>query len=158
MYHFSFEFSIETKIGISNYTFSANETCDFFDFKTNFQDNRLIATIIPKKQFKILSAKTKLAMSCQKNDRITLNGYQSWTDTRELTLKDRLFGINHIPKKIAKKYGFENYGDYPFHYFGHRYKIYSGGSHGYIAQKEKSGRIRQRILYIRYNINRSKKQ
>ena len=134
MYHFSFEFSIETKIGIYNYTFSANETCDFFDFKTNFQDNRLIATIIPKNQFKILSAKTKLAMSCQKNDRIMLNGYQSWTDTRELTLKDRLFGINHIPKKIAKKYGFENYGDYPFvKYSGKKGELH-GFTFGYIRQ------------------------
>ena len=134
MYHFSFEFSIETKIGISNYTFSANETCDYFDFKTNFQDNRLIATIIPKKQFKILSAKTKLAMSCQKNDRIMLNGYQSWTDTRELTLKDRLFGINRIPKKIAKKYGFENYGDYPFvKYSGKKGELH-GFTFGYIRQ------------------------
>ena len=134
MYHFSFEFSIETKIGISNYTFSANETCDFFDFKTNFQNNRLIATIIPKKQFKILSAKTKLSMSCQKNDRIMLNGYQSWTDTRELTLKDRLFGINHIPKKIAKKYGFENYGDYPFVIYSGKKGELHGFTFGYIRQ------------------------
>ena len=73
-------------------------------------------------------------MSCQKNDRIMLNGYQSWTDTRELTLKDRLFGINHIPKKIAKKYGFENYGDYPFvKYSGKKGELH-GFTFGYIRQ------------------------
>lgn len=134
MYHFSFEISIETNEGISFYTFTEKDSCAFFDFNTSFQDNRLIATIIPKTKFRVLSTKTKIPMSCEKNDRILLNGYQSWTDTRELTLKDRLVGINSIPKKLAQKYGFENYGDYPFvKYSGKKGELH-GFTFGYIRQ------------------------
>ena len=48
------------------------------------------------------------------SEAIFLNGYQSWTDSIEHTIRDKMHGLNRIPKSLIEKYAFTQYGDYTF--------------------------------------------
>ncbi|MBQ8966602.1 glycoside hydrolase family 36 protein [Ruminococcus sp.] len=64
--------------------------------------------------------------------RIFLNGYQSWTDSVEHTTADRLHGIGHIPKPLADRYAFSQYGDYTFTHYSMKKGSMHGFSYGYV--------------------------
>ena len=63
------------------------------------------------------------------DDNIFLNGYQSWTDSIEHGIHDKMRGISHIPSAIREKYAFSQYGDYNFADYG---EDMHGWSYGYI--------------------------
>ena len=54
-----------------------------------------------------------------------LNGYQSWTDTKEFALRTRLRNIHKSPHLVVKKFGMDRYGDSSFYSYSIR------RSHGY---------------------------
>ena len=66
------------------------------------------------------------------SDRIFLNGYQSWTDSQEHTIHDKLHGLDHLPKGIVQKYAFNRYGDYDFVNYDKRSGHLHGWSYGYV--------------------------
>ena len=66
------------------------------------------------------------------SDRIFLNGYQSWTDSYEHTIYDKMKGIDHIPYGIADKHAFSQYGDYTFTGYSGAQGELHGWSYGYI--------------------------
>lgn len=65
-------------------------------------------------------------------DRIFLNGYQSWTDSKELTVNDRVKGIDHIPEALVRKFNLDRYGDYNFTDYRSEYGRLHGFTYGYI--------------------------
>ena len=70
------------------------------------------------------------------SDRIFLNGYQSWTDSYEHTIYDKMKGIDHIPYGIADKHSFSQYGDYTFTGYPSVQGELHGWSYGYIRTGE----------------------
>ena len=75
----------------------------------------------------LLLHKADVSYPCHINfkDLYFLNGYQSWTDTREYRLKDRLRNIKKSPHIISRKFAMDRYGDACFY----NYSIKK--SHGY---------------------------
>lgn len=67
------------------------------------------------------------------DDKIFLNGYQSWTDSVEHDIHDKMRGINHIPSAIREKYAFSQYGDYNFADYG---DDMHGWSYAYIRNND----------------------
>ena len=68
------------------------------------------------------------------NDRFLLNGYQSWTDTREFTLAETENNIYRLPKFVVNKFAFDRYGDACFYPYSkeklHGYDLfYARGEH-----------------------------
>lgn len=61
------------------------------------------------------------------DERLFMNGYQTWTYSPELGKYDKLRGTDHIPKALLDKYAFDRYGDYHFVKYGHK----KGQSHGF---------------------------
>ena len=60
-------------------------------------------------------------------EKIFMNGYQTWTACPELDKWDRQHGVERVPKFLLEKYSFDRYGDYHFvPYSGKR-----GQSHGF---------------------------
>lgn len=60
-------------------------------------------------------------------EKIFMNGYQTWTACPELGKWDRQHGVERVPKFLLEKYSFDRYGDYHFvPYSGKR-----GQSHGF---------------------------
>ena len=67
------------------------------------------------------------------DEKIFLNGYQSWTDSVEHPVNGKMRGISHIPFAIREKYAFSQYGDYNFSEYG---DDMHGWSYGYIRNEE----------------------
>ena len=68
------------------------------------------------------------------NDRFLLNGYQSWTDTREFTLGETEKDVTRLPRWLVNKFAFDRYGDATFYPYSkkklHGYDVfYSRGEH-----------------------------
>ena len=75
----------------------------------------------------ITLAKAEVSYPCHINykDLYFLNGYQSWTDTREYHLRERLRNIKKSPHIISHMFAMDKYGDATF------YKYSIRKSHGY---------------------------
>ncbi|MDD6258785.1 MAG: alpha-galactosidase [Erysipelotrichaceae bacterium] len=61
------------------------------------------------------------------DEKIFMNGYQTWTVSPEYSIHDRIRGIHKIPKKLIDVYSFDRYGDY--HFVNYPYK--KGITHGF---------------------------
>lgn len=48
------------------------------------------------------------------DERLFMNGYQTWTYCPEYKKRDKIRGLAHLPKFIIDKYSFDRYGDYHF--------------------------------------------
>ena len=62
----------------------------------------------------ILSAEAELSLSCSQEDRIFMNGFQSWSYCPEYRPRDKIRGLKHLPKLLVRVLGLDRYGD---HYF-----------------------------------------
>lgn len=74
----------------------------------------------------IESVRAEIPVPTADDDRIFMNGYQTWTYCPEYTKKSRIRGCKGIPKAIVKHYGLDRYGDY--HFVEYPYK--AGITHG----------------------------
>ncbi len=77
------------------------------------------------KKVSLLEAKEVIPFNVNFKDTYFLNGYQSWTDTKEFHLRERLRNIKKSPHIISKMFAMEKYGDATF------YKYSIRKSHGY---------------------------
>ena len=97
---------------------------------------RTTVTMRVKRPVTLLEASFKRRYTYLADDSIFLNGYQSWTDTREFGMNETLHNMNRLPKKLKDKYHFENYGDAwfihydkdSFHSFTYSYVRHADGT------------------------------
>lgn len=75
----------------------------------------------------IKSIKAELKWEMAEDERLFMNGYQTWTYSPELKRDGKLKGTDHIPSFLLKKYFFDRYGDYHFVTYGRE----KGQSHGF---------------------------
>lgn len=160
MKDFVFFLSVSADGKNSGHMFFDSTEEDLFSVSVENDGERLKVTINPKRPITIESARIEKAWACTKKDRILLNGYQSWTDTRELTRNDRMYGLRRAPKFAVKKYGFNRYGDYHIvDYSGKKGELH-GFSYGYIRRGDEIdfiGSLNERTGYTVLKLN-SKKQ
>ncbi|MBR6349397.1 MAG: alpha-galactosidase [Lachnospiraceae bacterium] len=88
-------------------------------------DNRTTIILHPKKNIELVNASIKVDYVFDSTSKIFLNGYQSWTETREFELNEKVHNMNRLPKKLKEMFHFENYGDAWF------YKYDKNCFHGY---------------------------
>ena len=67
----------------------------------------------------------------EKHDMLYLNGYQSWTDSRERGVKDRMHSLDRVPKKVVQKFSLDRYGDNRFVRYSHARGQQHGFTYGY---------------------------
>lgn len=67
-------------------------------------------------------------------ERIFLNGYQSWTDSTEHSIKEKMRGVSHIPRALRERYAFAQYGDYTFTEYPDKAGALHGWTYGYIRR------------------------
>ncbi len=70
-----------------------------------------------------------------KSDRILLNGYQSWTDTVELSISERMRGLSRVPKTVVDRWTLDGGGDYSFV----EYTEMPGRMHGFTYMDIRNG-------------------
>lgn len=117
--------------------FCASGTNDDLDYFYDYNDNRLIVNIVPhNNNIAIKSAEIMYKYKFLDDSRIFVNGYQSWTDSREYSKLEKMHSINKIPKFIINKYSFDKYGDYTFKNYSDKAGVFHGYSYGYVRNED----------------------
>ena len=98
-------------------------------------DNRTTIKVRAKADIELIKAEETVPFHVNYNDLYFLNGYQSWTDTKEFRLSKRLRNVKKSPHIITRKFALDAYGDSRFYKYSirksHGYDIfYSKGEHG----------------------------
>ncbi len=71
------------------------------------------------------------------DERLFMNGYQTWTYCPEYKKSDRQRGVSHLPKFLVDKYSFDRYGDYHFVNYPVKPGRFHGFSYCYFRRGEK---------------------
>ena len=82
---------------------------------------------LPLEAGRLEKAEAVLHWPMAEDEKLFMNGYQTWTYSPELGKNDRLRGTDHIPRPLLEKYAFDRYGDYHFVRYGKK----RGQSHGF---------------------------
>ena len=98
------------------------------------KQNRTTVVLKAKKDIKIESAEILEPYTYNTEDLIFVNGYQSWTDTKEFTVKENLKNIYKMPKFLVNMFAFDKYGDAPFKKY--RKGVLHGFDYSYIRGKK----------------------
>ena len=104
---------------------SANASCADFELMEKREGNRVVVSLKAKTDITLLEAKERLPFHVNDKDLYFLNGYQSWTDTREYPRAKVLRNVKHCPRLITHMYRLPLYGDAIF------YSYHKKKSHGY---------------------------
>ena len=94
-------------------------------FDIRMFNNRTTVRIKALEDITLLKADEVIPFNVNFQDLYFLNGYQSWTDTKEFRLAERLRNIKKSPHIISHMFAMDKYGDATF------YKYSIKKSHGY---------------------------
>ncbi len=75
----------------------------------------------------IAAIEASLSLTMARDERLFMNGYQTWTHCPEYGKASRIRGLHGLPKAIIDRYGFDRYGDYHFVPYPNR----RGQTHGF---------------------------
>lgn len=73
--------------------------------------SRTTVTLTALEPLTLTAAEISFSHTFDRRDRFFVNGYQSWTDTREYGFGEHLRDVRKIPLPIRKAFGFLNYGE-----------------------------------------------
>lgn len=68
----------------------------------NWQDD-VLHIHVSTAQMILGKVEAKLSISIAKNEKIFMNGYQTWTCSPELTRYDHTHGLKRVPKSLLRK-------------------------------------------------------
>ncbi|MGV8981066.1 glycoside hydrolase family 36 protein [Clostridium sp.] len=106
----------------------------YFEKYNNYK--KIKVSIVPTSELEIEKLSISTNYSFKESDRIFVNGYQSWTDSREFFIDEKMKTISKFAAPIIKKYQFDKYGDYTFK----KYSRKSGEFHGYTYSYIRNGK------------------
>ena len=86
---------------------------------------------------KIKKVKALLDIGVQDDEKIFMNGYQTWTNCPEQGKNGRIRGLNGLPQVLINKFGLDRYGDYHFVNYPHKRGITHGFSWCYFRKGDK---------------------
>ena len=129
---------IKAIISTGDYTFEFTDSVDTDALTARLinEGTHIRLEVTPKYElgFELLQICFNVQMS--KNDRAFLNGYQSWTDSREYEMHEKMRGIDHLPKAVVRKFALDKYGDYNFAVYSKKTGDFHGFSYGYLREGE----------------------
>ena len=123
----------------------------------HLDNNRRTINIKALKNIKLTNGKIKLDIVLNDDDLYFFNGYQSWTDTKEATIKDKEKNVKKIPSLLNKMFAFDRYGDTLFYDY-HKTKLH-GYDVFYIKGKNElfSFNYNYDQAYLVYELNKKEK-
>ena len=109
----------------NNQNYSTEKSNEDVQILIKKDKEHVIVTVEALTDITLKNATDVIPFEVNSNDLYFLNGYQSWTDTKEFKREDKLRNVKHCPRLITKLYGLDKYGDSIF------YEYSSKKSHGY---------------------------
>lgn len=82
----------------------------------------------------------KIKLQCDyqfnQNSLVYVNGYQSWTDSKEFKITEKLKSLDNLPKFLRNHYCFEIYGDSYFYQYPNKSGVFHGYTISYIREED----------------------
>ncbi len=107
-----------------------------FSYQVEKNKDKYKISISPKCEIELIKAYFIIPHNFNNEDKVFANGFQSWTDSKEFSVNEKLKSLNRVPKFLDKKYAFGSYGDYHFKKYTDRKGMFHGYSYGYIRDNE----------------------
>ncbi len=98
------------------------------------KENRTTIRIKAKRPIKLITSSFEVPYHYDPDDHVFINGYQSWTDTREFGLHEHLHNLRRVPKFIRKIFHFDSYGDAWF--MDYQKDQFHSFTYGYLKKKD----------------------
>lgn len=146
--------------------YNINKTqCAHFTINERRENNRFIAEIIPNTKIRIKNFKIIIPYSYKSNQTVFVNGYQSWTESREYRIDEKMNGFTLIKEMMVKsplnsQSGMGRAGDYFFCKYPRKKGVFYGYSYGYVKAGnhiDLFASLSERCGYtiIRFDVNKS---
>lgn len=120
--------------------FSSNHKNSDFNadviFETGNNFKKLKVSIVPNGKIEIQGISLSLDFIFRESQRIFVNGYQSWTDSKEFFTDEKIKSISKLALPILNKYQFHKYGDYTFKKYSQKSGEFHGYTYSYIREGE----------------------
>ena len=119
----------------------------------NDTNERFMLSLRAERETELHTVTARFTFPVAKKDRIFVNGYQSWTDSRERAVdslpvrpakggalerksvaRGKLHSIDRLPKFVVNRYAFDRYGDYNFVSYGKRRGQLHGFTYAYVRR------------------------
>ena len=136
---------MKVKYLFKNKSFTKSQNNEHFDLDVLEDGNHKKVVLKAKEDITLLGAFDWVDMPTNHHDYYFFNGYQSWTDTKEFKLVDRLRNLKKSPHIISHMFAMAAYGDVNFY----RYSIKK--SHGYDVFYSK-GKHESFIYSLNYDV------
>lgn len=94
-------------------------------------DGRLCLKLTPSRPVRAEKIKLVLSEDLASAEAVFLNGWQSWTDSRETPPDGRMRGLRRAPGFLVRRFSLAGYGDYSFTDYPDRPGELHGWSYGY---------------------------
>lgn len=132
--------SFKIKYEANGQSFTANSLkTEHFDLIVKKDNEKLFVSVCPKTPVKILDFSVKYPYCFSQNDKIFVNGYQSWTDSLEYSADGKMSEQSALTEFLTAKspikyIGMSKSGDNSFHKFPRHSGIFYGWSYGYVRR------------------------
>ena len=107
-----------------------------FRWDLDCSEDRISLRLHSERETVLGDIKLKFNFPFEKHDMLYLNGYQSWTDSRERGVKGRMHSLDRVPKRIVEKYSLDRYGDNRFVTYSRSHRQQHGFTYGYVRRDE----------------------
>ncbi len=151
-----FKFNLEYMVDKVIYKTNVLET---EHFKINYvaTESHIKLEISPYASLENITFKMTVPYDFRSNDRIFLNGFQSWTECREYFIDDEPICLNFKQEALRRVLPSSPYGDYNFVKYDRRKGCFHGFSYGYVRNEKNFdffGSLSERFGYtiIRANV------
>ena len=88
-----------------------------------------VHAVVDVDNISMTDVRAEMPLTCDEDERIFMNGYQTWTYSPEYSRHSSIRGINGLPKKIVDQFALDRYGDYHFVPYLNRSGILHGFSY-----------------------------
>ena len=118
-----------------------SDNCEHFSLDTTLEEGVLKVALNAKAKVSFLKFDLKFPYKFSKDDRIFVNGYQSWTDSMEYTPSGQMKELTRlteflVTKTVLKRIGLPKAGDILFWDYPRKSGIFYGWSYGYVRHGE----------------------
>ena len=114
--------------------FAQSGEADGLRWTVENSDERFSLALHAEAETRLDYVRAVFSYAFDRRDMLYLNGYQSWTDSREHSVNGRLHDLSLVPASIVKRYDFNRYGDYDFVKYGRRPGPLHGFSYAYVRR------------------------
>jgi len=119
-----------------NHSFKCEDFHAFVDFENINNFEKLKISIVPSGEIEIEELYIDMNFTFNHQQKIFVNGYQSWTDSREFFIDEKMKGISKLAAPLMKKYQFDKYGDYTFKKYSKKAGEFHGYTYSYVREGE----------------------